>query len=72
MSRKGNCWDNAPVESFFHMLKTEHIYFEKYETRAEATRSIFEYVEVFYNRERHHSSLGNKSPVKYEEVARAA
>ncbi len=66
MSRKGNCWDNAPTESFFHSLKTELIYFEKFKTREEARKSIFEYIEVFYNRERLHSSINYKTPVDYE------
>ena len=67
MSRKGNCWDNSPTESFFHTLKTEHVYFEDFRTREEAKSSIFEYIEVFYNRERRHSTLGYASPVRYEE-----
>lgn len=66
MSRKANCWDNAPTESFFHTLKTELIYFENYRTREEAKKSIFEYIEVFYNRQRLHSSLNYKTPVDYE------
>jgi len=67
MSRKGNCWDNAVAESFFHTLKTELVYHEVYETRAQANQSIFEYIEVFYNRQRMHSSNNNLSPVEYEE-----
>jgi transposase InsO family protein len=66
MSRKGNCYDNAVAESFFHTLKTEHINFEKYETREQAKLSIFEYIEIFYNRKRLHSTLGYKSPVEFE------
>jgi putative transposase len=66
MSAKGNCYDNAVTESFFKTLKTEHIYFYKYQTYEEARRSIFEYVEVFYNRSRIHSTLGYLSPVEYE------
>lgn len=66
MSRKGNCWDNAPIESFFHSLKTELIYWEEFETREEARRKIFEWIEVFYNRQRRHSTLGNLSPVHFE------
>ena len=66
MSRKGNCWDNAPMESFFHTLKVELIHHRKYETRDEARRDIFEYIEIFYNRKRLHSSLGYRSPVDYE------
>ncbi len=58
MSRKGNCWDNAPLESFFGTLKTELIYHEDYKTRAEARYIIFDYVETFYNKIRLHSKLG--------------
>ena len=67
MSRKGNCWDNAVAESFFHSLKTELIYHEIFETRAQANQAIFEYIEVFYNRQRMHSANGNLSPVEFEE-----
>ena len=66
MSRKGNCYDNAVAESFFHTLKTEHVYFYKYTTRAEARQSIFEYIEMFYNRQRRHSALGYRSPATFE------
>lgn len=66
MSRKGDCWDNAPMESFFHTLKTELIYHNVFETRVQAKRSIFEYIEVFYNRIRLHSAIGYKSPESYE------
>lgn len=66
MSGTGNCYDNAAMESFFHTLKTEHIHFEHYKTREQAKRSIFEYVEVFYNRQRLHSTLGYLSPAAYE------
>ena len=66
MSRKGNCWDNAVSESFFHTLKTELINHECYQTRAEAKQSVFEYIEVFYNRERLHSANDYLSPVNYE------
>ena len=66
MSAKGNCYDNAVMESFFHTLKTEVLYFERYRTRAEARQSIFEYIEVFYNRIRRHSSLGYLSPLEFE------
>lgn len=69
MSRKGDCWDNAPMESFFASLKTELVYRERFATRAEAKAKIFEYIEVFYNRERRHSSLGFKSPVDFEQSA---
>lgn len=66
MSRKGNCWDNAPMESFFGTLKRELVHHRKYRTREEARRDIFEYIEVFYNRERLHSSLGYVSPSHFE------
>lgn len=66
MSRKGNCWDNAPIESFFHTLKTELIYCCRFKTRQEAMDAIFEYIEVFYNRQRKHSTLGYMSPADYE------
>lgn len=66
MSRKGNCWDNAAMESFFHSLKTECVHHERYQTHDEAKKSVFDYIEVFYNRERKHSYLGYKSPGQYE------
>lgn len=67
MSRAGNCYDNAAMESFFGTLKCELIHDRHYRTRAEARQDIFEYIEVFYNRQRRHSSLGYLSPVAYEE-----
>lgn len=66
MSGTGNCYDNAVAESFFHSLKTECVYFETYETREQAKRSIFEYIEVFYNNQRRHSTLGYVSPAEFE------
>ena len=66
MSRKGDCWDNAVMESFFGTLKKELVHHRKYRTRAEARQDIFEFIEVFYNRERLHSSLGYMSPAAYE------
>lgn len=66
MSRTGNCYDNAVMESFWGTLKTELVYHERYATREEARRSIFEYIEVFYNRVRKHSSLGYLSPEAFE------
>jgi len=66
MSRRGNCWDNACVESFFGTLKRELIYHRQYRTREEATQDIFEYIEVFYNRLRRHSTLGYYSPAEFE------
>ena len=70
MSRRGNCWDNACVESFFGILKRELIHHRQYHTREEAKQEIFEYLEVFYNRQRRHSTLGYRSPAEFE--ARAA
>jgi len=67
MSSTGNCFDNAAMESFFHTLKTEHVFFQNFETRDEAMQSIFEYVEVFYNRRRLHSTLGYLSLCEFEE-----
>jgi transposase InsO family protein len=69
MSRKGNCWDNAPMESFFATLKKELVHHEQYPTRAAARRSLFEYIEVFYNRVRRHSALGYQSPSQFAEAA---
>lgn len=66
MSRKGNCWDNAVAESFFSTLKKDLVFHEEFETRNEAKRKIFEYIEVFYNKERIHSVLDFKSPIEYE------
>ncbi len=65
MSRKGNCYDNATVESFFRTLKTEVVRFESYLTRAEARQSIFEYIEIFYNSKRRHSALNYRSPSEF-------
>lgn len=66
MSRKGNCWDNAVAESFFHSIKTEMIYSERYATREMAKLSIFQYIEVYYNRIRRHSAIGSKAPEVFE------
>jgi putative transposase len=68
MSATGNCYDNAVTESFFHTLKTEHAFFEHYETRQEARSSVFEYIEAFYNRQRLHSTIGYMSPSQFEEL----
>lgn len=65
MSGLGDCYDNAVAESFFNTLKTELVYSEKYFTREQAKQSIFEYIEVFYNRERIHATLGGKTPIEY-------
>jgi transposase InsO family protein len=72
MSRKGDCWDNAAMESFFSTLKKELIHRRKFRTRDEARREIFEYIEVFYNRQRMHSALGYMSPAEFEAAAQAA
>ncbi len=72
MSKKGDCYDNAIVETFFHTLKTELVNWERYETRAEARRSIFEYIEMYYNRNRMHSALGYLSPVEFEQFKKVA
>jgi len=72
MSRKGNCWDNAVMESFYHTLKVELIYQKTYETRRQARRDIFEYIEIFYNRERLHSTLGYCSPEEYEKIIKVS
>jgi len=66
MSRKGNCWDNAVMESFFHTLKVECVYQTRYHTFAEARRDIFGYIEGFYNTHRRHSALAYVSPADYE------
>lgn len=68
MSKKGDCWDNAVAESFFHSLKTELVHHEKFITRAQANEKIFEYIEIFYNRKRIHSSNNYMSPYEFEEV----
>ena len=67
MSRRGNCWDNAPVESFFATLKKEEVHREDYLTHEQAKASLFYYIEVFYNRKRRHSALGYISPHDYEQ-----
>ncbi len=73
MSRKGDCLDNAPMESFFGSLKNELVHRTSFPTREAARRAIFEYVEAFYNRRRRHSALGFLTPARaYEQMARAA
>jgi len=69
MSGVGNCYDNAVMESFFASLKKELIHQERFATRAQARHRVFEYIEVFYNRERLHSALGYQSPCRFEELA---
>jgi putative transposase len=68
MSRRGNCYDNAVAESFFSSLKKERIRRKIYRTRAEARADVFDYIEVFYNRKRRHSHIGDMSPAAFEAV----
>ena len=72
MSRKGNCWDNAVVESFFKTLKVERVYRRRYRVRAEAKQDVFQWIEVFYNRQRRHSTLGYRSPAEFEAMGKVA
>lgn len=65
MSRKGNCWDNAPTESFFNSLKNERVHGNRYATRTQASADLFDYIAVFYNRSRRHSTLGYRSPNQF-------
>jgi transposase InsO family protein len=67
MSRKGDCWDNAVAESFFSILKTELVYQTSFKNKQDALRKIFEYIEIFYNRQRMHSTLGYLTPASYEQ-----
>lgn len=72
MSRKGNCWDNACMESFFSTLKLERVDHRRYGTRDEAKRDVIEWIEIVYNRQRRHSKLGYRSPAQFEQLANAA
>lgn len=72
MSRKGNCWDNACVESFFATLKKELVHDRRYSNREEAKQDIFEYIEVFYNRQRRHTTLGYRTPTEFEAMNNVA
>jgi len=72
MSRKGDCWDNAPVESFFGSMKTELGDGQPFETRQAAKSAVFGFIEGFYNRRRLHSALGYRSPIDMEQIAAAA
>jgi putative transposase len=72
MSRRGDCYDNAAMESFYHTLKTEHVHFCDYVTRRQAMTDLFDYIEVFYNRQRRHSFLDHVSPMAFEDAHRAA
>ena len=66
MSRKGNCWDNAVAESFFHTIKTQMVHHRKFRNVVEAEQALFYYIEAYYNRRRKHSTNSYKSPVNYE------
>ena len=71
MSRRGNCWDNAAMESFFSTLKTERLGRRRYRTRDELRVDVFDYIERFYNPKRRHSTIGYLSPVQFENLQRA-
>jgi len=70
MSKRGDCYDNAAMESFFHTLKVELIHDEYYVTREHATQSIFEYIECYYNFKRKHSTIGYTAPMVYDNLAK--
>jgi transposase InsO family protein len=72
MSRRGDCYDNAPVESFFSSLKNELVHHSDFQTRGQASAAVFDYIEVFYNRQRRHSALKYLSPTQYEATLTAA
>ena len=72
MSRKGNVWDNAPMESFFKTLKVERVDGQRYESRDHARSDIVNWIEGFYNRRRLHSALGYRSPMQYQQSPKAA
>jgi len=72
MSRKGDCWDNAVAESFFSIIKSELIHHERFKDRNDALPALFEYIEVYYNRKRKHSTLGYKTPAQFEELMKTA
>lgn len=69
MSKRGDCWDNAAMESFFSRLKVELIFAKKFTTLEQARSELFEYIEIFYNRQRRHSANGHKSPLEFEQLA---
>ena len=69
MSRSGNVWDNAAMESFFSSLKTERVARKTYRTRDQARADVFDYIECFYNTRRRHSTIGYKSPMEFERLA---
>lgn len=72
MSRKGGCWDNAVAESFFANLKNELVYWQHFKTREEARSAIFDYIEIFYNRQRLHQTLNYQSPEQFENMKHVA
>jgi len=72
MSRKGDCWDNAVAESFFGIIKSELIHHERFKGPQDTLRAIFEYIEIYYNRKRKHSTLGYKTPAQFEQVMKSA
>ena len=72
MSRKGECYDNAVIKSFFHNLKTELVYLKNFQTRSEGKDSISEYIEFFYNHQRFHLTLGYLSPHEFEKTKKVA
>lgn len=72
MSRKGNCWDNAVAESFFGIIKSELIHRERFKGPQDTLKAIFEYIEVYYNRQRKHSTLGYKTPAQFEQTMKSA
>jgi transposase InsO family protein len=72
MSGRGSCFDNAVMESFFSSLKRELVHLETFHTKAQARRSVFAYIEIFYNRQRRHSSLNHKTPLEYYREATQA
>ena len=71
MSRSGNCWDNSAMESFFHSLKTELVMHCDYKSRDQARASLFDYMEIFYNRQRRHSTINYVAPLAFEESTTA-
>lgn len=72
MATRTNCWDNAVVESFFKTLKVERVYHRRYQVRKDAKQDIFQWIEVFYSRQRHHSRLGYRSPAEFEAMQKVA
>lgn len=72
MSRRGNCYDNAVAESFFGIIKSELIYHERFNGTRDTLKAIFEYIEVYYNRKRKHSTLGYKTPARFEQAMKSA